>query len=252
MSGLEIRMGVIVKQDYPFTIQVVDKLMDRFDDMWSLYGEDMPLWEISAAVFVLGTFLGGIRGYEVVWADLGAWREELAEMDRADEFDSVPFPLVGRFKGEGGASGNHVIPLASITESGFTPLIWIQRLVDKLNRRGVARGWAFIREDDGSRADAAYYQDAVFGKLLDIQSEPSSPIPDSVNVYEDYGMQRSGRRGFTTHAKNLGFLDDDISLICRWQTDKNRGGRAKHSSMVSAYTEYRQAKQARTKISRKF
>jgi len=74
----------------------------------------------------------------------------------------------------------------------------------------------------------------------------------TVDIYEDYGVQRSGRRGFTTYAKNLGFTDPDISLICRWQTERNRGGRAKFSSMVAAYTDYRQAKDARIKISKKF
>ena len=85
------------------------------------------------------------------------------------------------------------------------------------------------------QADAEYFRESIFSKLVDIQGRMPELIEPEVDIYDAFGMQRSGRRGFTTVATNLGFKEEDISLICRWQTERNRGGRAKFMSMVAAY-----------------
>ena len=143
--------------------------------------------------------------------------------------------------------GHHVVPIASLTDSGIPFLKWTKRVVRRLEEEGLTSHWMFV-DESGTRATASRYQDEIFTRLEDIQQRRPDLIEPSCDVREDYGVQRSGRRFLRTVAKIRGVPDDLVELLCRWSTDKNRQGRAKFSSMEAAYLDYRQARGPKLKV----
>jgi len=151
--------------------------------------------------------------------------------------DGIGWPLVGRFKMEGGAFGNHIVPIAGVTKSGLQPLKWGDRLIGALQDEGVTKGWAFCRED-GRQAHCADYGETVFSKLEEIQNNRPDLIEQDCKVREEYGLQRSWRRGFASEAANQGVKETDINAQCRWQSEM-KTGRMVFRSMADRYTDYR-------------
>ena len=142
---------------------------------------------------------------------------------------------------EGGVVGCHMLPIAGTTNHGIQMFCWAQRFVVILSRHGFEDGWAFRRQD-GSRAKAANYREDIFTKLQQIQATTSLIDPEC-NVWEDYGVQRSGRRFLTTHATNMGVPPHLLELQMRWSTDCAVGNRTVHRSMVHTYSEIRNMKE---------
>jgi hypothetical protein len=78
---------------------------------------------------------------------------------------------------------------------------------------GRTEGLAFLRAN-GERAKAANYRRDIFTKLEKMQ-ETTDLIDPGCNVWEDYGMQRSGRHCFV--------LVSTINKIPKWMTDRENG-----------------------------
>ena len=89
-----------------------------------------------------------------------------------------------------------MIPIAGKTRSGIQFVTWTQRFVKRLELEGMTDGWAF-RGPNGNRAKAGDYRNNFFTKLEKIQATTNLIDPEC-NVWDDYGVQRSGRRFFTT------------------------------------------------------
>jgi hypothetical protein len=69
-----------------------------------------------------------MRGYEVVWTDLAALHHDIQRCEFEEDYTGVGWPLVGRFKMEGGSVGGHLIPIAGTTKSGVEFFKWAQGL----------------------------------------------------------------------------------------------------------------------------
>ena len=69
-------------------------------------------------------------------------------------------------------------------------------------------------------------------------------IDPGCSVWDEYGIQRSGRRFFTTRCTNMKVDKHDIELQCRWSTDRANGVRTVQRSMIHNYSEVRNMKQA--------
>jgi len=65
---------------------------------WSDFGTEMPLGSLSACVFLLLMYLGGMRGYEAVWTDLAALRYNVEYCESMYDYSAVAWPIVGRLK----------------------------------------------------------------------------------------------------------------------------------------------------------
>ncbi len=89
-----------------------------------------------------------------------------------------------------------MIPIAGNTRSGIHFFTWTQRFVKHLELEGMTDGWAFFWPN-GDRAKAGDYQDSIFTKLEKIQATTNLIDPEC-NVWEEYRVQRSGQRFFTT------------------------------------------------------
>lgn len=240
--GCCARMGDIVSQDRAYTIGVLLKLLEMYELEWQDKGFDTPLKSLSAVVFLLVTCLGGMRGYEAVWTDLAALRHDIQTAEAQDDESAVCWPIIGRFKAEHGVLGCYVIPIAGTTASGIQMFKWTQRFVTKLGLDGRVDGWAFARPD-GSKARASDYKDDIFKKLEVIQST-TTLIDQECDIWDDYGVQRSGRRFFTTHATNMGVPPHIIELQARWSTDRANGVRSVKRTMLHLYSEMRNMKES--------
>ena len=99
------------------------------------------------------------------------------------------------------------------------------------------------------RALASDFRTNIFEKLEFIQST-TTLINPGCEIWEDYGVQHSGRRFFTTHTKNMGVKKHMIELQARWMVDHTNGSRAVQRSMIHTYSEMRNMKDALIKPSK--
>ena len=178
----------------------------------------------------------------MVWTDLAALRYDVAYCEASEDETAVSWPIVGRFKARHGVLDCYMIPIAGTTRSGIQFFTWTQRFIRRLAVEGFEDGWAF-RRLDGSRAKASDYQDNIFRKLAIIQAT-TTLIDPGCSVWDEYGIQRSGRRFFTTRCTNMKVDKHDIELQCRWSTDRANGVRTVQRSMIHNYSEVRNMKQA--------
>ena len=130
-----------------------------------------------------------------------------------------------------------MIPIAGTTRSGIQFYKWTQRFIDRLELEGRMDGWAFMRPN-GDQAKAADYRNDIFTKLERIQA--TTNLNDSeCKVWDEFGIQRSGRRCFTTVCTNRKIPSHIVELQCRWQTDRSNGVRSVQRSMIHTYSEVR-------------
>ena len=163
-AGIKARMGDIVDQDRAYTTAVLHELLRMYEEEWSELGWAIPLHSICSVMFLLVSCLGGMRGYEVVWTDLGALRYDLLYCEDLEDYSAISWPIVGRFKARGGIADCYMIPIAGTTRSGIRFFEWTRRFVVRLAMADRVEGWAF-RRLDGTRALAKDYRDNIFTKL---------------------------------------------------------------------------------------
>ena len=68
-------------------------------------------------------------------------------------------------------------------------------------------------------------------------------IDPDCDVWEDFGIQQSGRQFFTTHCTNMGVKPYLIELQARWQTDRANGECTVQRSMIHTYSKVRNMKE---------
>ena len=241
MHGVRVRMGDVVDQDRAYTTEIILALLDVYEKEWEEKGLDMPLHTVRAVMFLLVSCLGGMRGYEVMWTDLGALRYDLEYCEDLGDESAVSWPVVGRFKARGGIADCYMVPIAGTTRSGMKFFRWTKRFVARLALEGYDKGCAF-RRPDGTRAMAADYKNDIFTKL-EVLQETTHLIDDMCQVWKDYGQQRSGRRWFTSECANKGVSPHEVALQCRWSTDRASGERTVQRTMIHTYAEMRNMKE---------
>ncbi len=234
-EGCAARMGDTVRQDRAYSIEMLHKLLEMYEKEYQDLGDEMSDESMNACMFLLVTSLGGMRGFEAVWTDLAALRYDIEYCESRDDYSAVAWPIVGRFKNHQGRTGCYMIPIAGTTNSGIQFFTWTQRFISSLEKRGIFDGWAF-RRPDGRRALARDYRENTFTKLEIIQNTTTLIDPDCL-IWDDYGIQRSGRRFFATHCTNMGILPHIIELQARWQTYRANGKHAVQRTILHTYLE---------------
>jgi len=234
MLGMSVRMGQVTKQDRAFSIELVLEMMSRFEGEFLEAGAGMDLLRLQAAVWLVTSHTGSLRGFETTKALLHTLRRRLDEASERGVQDHYELPLLGRFKAQKGECC-FVIPIAAETASGLCPLQWTKRLILAWEQRGHRHGWLF-RTSDNRQRKMATLGPVIFEMLRDIQLTRPDLIPASVNVDEDFGLARSARRGSTTHARNQGVGKDDIDIQNRWRSGAQ--GQRVRGSMMDVYTAF--------------
>ena len=85
-------------------------------------------------MFLLLTYLGGIRGYEAVWTDLAALKYDAEYCENMGDYTAISWPIVGRFKSHDDIAGCYMIPITGVTNSGIIFFTWTQQFLLALGR----------------------------------------------------------------------------------------------------------------------
>ena len=77
------------------------------------------------------------------------------------------------------------------------------------------------------------FENDVFTLLEQVQA--NGVIPSSVDVRDEYALDRSARRGSTTHAKNMGVTNDVVRANNRWRSEMNSATGGGRLDMIETY-----------------
>jgi len=230
-QGCGRRMGQEVRQDWAITLPAMHALLEVLEVEWE-QGLNLELTAMVGAYAVIA-FAGSFRGNEVFLADMHGVRKYLRSTEPPE--DAVIIALLGRFKGETGER-YHLAPLVAQTSSGIPIKKWVTCLVERQERRGYYRGPLF-GDRSGQVVKPKIIELELMDKLQRVQNTRRGIIPEDVDVYEDFGISRSFRRGSTSTARTRGVDDKTVTLINRWRSFEQARGRRPAMSMKDHYSE---------------
>jgi hypothetical protein len=143
--------------------------------------------------------------------------------------------FLGKFKGELGFQ-QHLVALASCTQSGLEARWWVEKLIEIRQSEGCVHGPAF--GTTATRASTCREYDTKLHYFLEmIQQESNSLIDDSDDVTGNYGFYRTFRKTSETRARIAGIDSDMINAMNRWKTIERAQGRRPKWSMVDLYSD---------------
>ena len=242
MKGMHKRMGDIWIPDRAITIHEVLIAFTILEEDWKGMTQvgDITGMERAAlsAIIVIAGFFGGFRGEEITRIDIGLirkyWEEAMEAEDR-----HVPLMLNGRFKKE---TGEKVFcqPLAIVTNSGIKILLWFKRVIFILEKRAIFDGPMFrLRRTSGKIVRATVGDlDVLFLALWKrIQDRSPRTLPITVDVYDEFSISRSARRGATAHAQNVQVPREYIEANNRWRKYQRSRGSTPNMSMMERYSD---------------
>lgn len=241
MLGYHKRVGDVSRPDRAISIELMLAIMKQFEIQWeNTEGNRTKEKEvIFPALFAVSAFVASLRGEEVPLMDLKETREKTGLGLDHPKFQHVVLTLVGRFKNEVGSQTHH-IPLVPITKSGLNVQVWLERV---LVWYGPHRNGPVFKDASGNRVNAGYYASEILSVIHDIQKsglhEHKGLVEADCNVFEEFGMPRSFRRGSNTRAMAAGVDGDTIDLINRWRKTESSRGRKAHLRMNAHYADIR-------------
>lgn len=237
-AGCLRRMGQEVRQDRAISLPLMHALLHLLESEWEGSADPILRFRIaSLGAYSVICFCGSFRGPEVFLVDLFGLRKYISSPRQVDEGPYVIIPLLGRMKNEHGEK-YHLTPLCATTSSGLEVEKWTKRLIATQEHFGRVKGPAFCTIS-GSVAHIRDYELDILDRLHSIQTHHPELIPSDVNVYEEYGLSRSFRRGSTSEARSRGVDDRDVDLANRWRTFEHAKGRRPRLTMHDHYSDIR-------------
>ena len=235
MVGTKRRVGEIVKQDEPITIEILSKVLEFLEEDWNAATTDLRRYAIalSGAWFCFG-FCAALRGEETTQIEFAGWADSLQSLE--DGKHPIPhflLPINGPTKWNRDPNAKFWIPCAGTTQgSNLEVGKWATRYYDSLKKIGRNGGYLFSVHD-GKRSKLSEF-DEFFYPVLERVQQKTDLIKDNIKVREDFGIWRSLRRGVTAHAINMSVPSDLIRLINRWRSERDSGKRGK--DMLEVYS----------------
>ena len=238
--GMEKRMGHQIVQDLGISIEVMHELQDLLEADWRDAKTSEERRKVVEAAFIfVRVFCWGLRGEEMFLVDLGATRQ-VWKYCRKHPTDHIMVALVGRRKRFVGERA-FLLPCVYTTKSGLHPGKWMERIMGTFESLGVTTGYLFFR-NDGRRPQLRHYEEVFVDYLTRVQDAHPGLIPGELEVGCEYGLGRSGRRGLTTHLRNMAVKPEDIESHQMWRkTELNVGRSFKVNGMLQYYTELAQS-----------
>jgi hypothetical protein len=130
-------------------------------------------------------------------------------------------------KGEHSEDACHLIPIVATTETGLKPRLWVGRMIEAYWLKGITSGWVF-RNEKGAPGRHSDYEPYFFSMVQSIQASgvvASILLDPEDDVPALYGLSRSLRQGYATHATNMGIADEDQKKLVRWRYVESYEGR---------------------------
>lgn len=235
-NGCLQRMGQEVRQDLAVSVRVMLAFQEEMELEWREPQTTKRRIQLAMiGSYALIAFGGSFRGHEVFLVDtfgiIKYAQKRLVE--RGQEFTMVP--LLGRYKTEN-ADRYHLTPLAVRSTSGLEFGKWVARLADAKRAQGLSHGPAFS-DERGQTVDPRWIEMEILDRFRIIQEKRSGVIPAEVQVYEEFGISRSFRRGATTEARNQKVSENDINLMNRWRNFEKAGGKRPRMRMQDHYSD---------------
>lgn len=148
-------------------------------------------------------------------------------------------PLKGRFKGEKGERC-HLLPLANVTKTGIEIRSAVELMVAvRREMNQVTCPWAFVTSS-GSKMSFAQMNEIVLERLellKESDKETNYLGLEKFNIREDFSINRSFRRGSSTHAQNQKVPEPVINAQNRWRKVEAAKGRRAKFSMIENYSD---------------
>ena len=143
--------------------------------------------------------------------------KHIARGENDADIPHVVVPLLGQFKGETGEKC-HLLMMANVTSSGIEIRKWVNRAVQMFIKEGCTSVGPVMCGMDGKTMLPSQEVDMEFkNQLRQVQLSHPELIEPSVDVYRDFGIFRSMRRGSESRATEQGVCDRVIDLINRWR-----------------------------------
>jgi hypothetical protein len=201
------------------------------------------------ALFSVVAFCCALRGEELPLMRLFETQAHMEESINHATMPHVIVVLMGRMKNQ--ISENiHIMPIVLKTRTGLEPGKWVQRMVKWYADGGIKSGWVFrSRRNENEKARASDYEEEILSEIFDIQTSTVGIVGAHVNVFDEYGVSRSFRRGSDAHALNQGVSVADIEINNRWRSIDNAGGKAPRLRMIHHYSDLKQLLKARLRYS---
>ena len=236
-KGMHERMGDLVKPDLAISIAQMLALMENFETRWKdAVTREQKRWVVFPALFSVIAFCCGLRGEELPLMSLSGVRRHLRRGLEHPTMPHVVVALLGRFKTEI-SQKYHLMPLVLETNSGLQPGLWITRMVTWYEEEGIVRGWVFRNFKNGEPSRARDYEYDILTELENIQRKSPEIIDEKINVFEEFGVSRSFRRGSDTQALIQGVPISVIERNNRWRSVENAGSKRVNLRMVHHYEE---------------
>jgi hypothetical protein len=227
--GCHSRMGDDIRPDKAMAIELLLEIQKLYEiQLFKCKTHEQVLKVCLHAVFHIVGFVGGFRGEEMPMMSLDAIAKYLSHEQPSDPaLAHVMIAMRGRVKGEHKDEPCHLVPLIAVTTTGLKPKLWVRRAVEAYRRLGIFQGWMF-RDARGAPSRQKEYEPMLFGLIQEIIASkvlPERILPKDTDVPTDYGIGRSARRGYTTHATNQDISDIDIKRLARWRSVENAEGK---------------------------
>ena len=245
--GCETRMGYIIKQDKALSIDILKALINNWinDIEESESGSWQRLKSCMILTYTTISFVASLRGAEGLKLDLNRLKFYFSETQQnrvGGTTSRIPphiiMPLRGRFKGEQGERC-HLLPLAIESKSGIKIKASLELLIQaREDMPQLNSAWAFVNQNN---------QKLPFGIMNDWFHQGLENIKDndfqdnlglrSIDIREEYSINRSCRRGSATHAQNQNISEAIIRMQNRWSMVENAKGRRPTFNMVETYSD---------------
>jgi hypothetical protein len=221
---------------------VVLKLQVLLEEDWVAAGDTVSrkLEVVKFGFQIVLTFGAGLRGEEMVKADLGRMAELLSESLAHPLVPHVTIALLGRVKGEK-QEKCHLLPMALESASGILYGLWIHRLVLCYRALGITQGPVLrtIKKRKTVRARVSDLDPKFHEYLRRVQRRWPRVLPPDVDVAAEMSLRHSGHIGSTSQARNVKMPEQAITLNNRWRKRDRSKGKAVSMSMFDHYSDVR-------------
>ena len=116
-----------------------------------------------------------------------------------------------------------VQPIIGVTKDSRNLITWYCRYLRSLEETGSTSGPLFPNEK-GLPMSVSELDVHFHSVLLEVQRRFPNAIPDNVNVFDDYSVFWSLRRGATTEPKNVRIAANVIEFNNRWRKNHRAKG----------------------------
>jgi hypothetical protein len=229
-------MGDAVKSDCAVTSEIVKELLEQLDSEWEVATCDRERKRIADMGFLIAAgFLCGLRGEEIMKADLGGLMKCLEKGRNHTTCPRLIVALLGRLKGETGERC-HMMVMARESRSGIMGGVWADRVVQVNRANNRVKGCVFTK-GRARQAKTADFEEEFINRLEGLKLVRPGLFEPGIGVAAACSLFRSLRRGSNAEAIRNKVETTIVDLNNRWRKFERARGRMPSLSMQQRCTQ---------------